>query len=143
MGGGQVEAGDDQISGLAAALRRDVEDLALYAGLLLNTLSAALPPDHVTVEHSRSLKDRLAGRSPSIVAVSVLLGDRRYSLRRHRVGAPAQALVEHESGGVVLSRAPLPIDDWCRQVAAGLGAMARQNAAAAAALQRFTTPEVL
>jgi len=35
---------------LATELRRHGEDLSLYAGFLLNTLSAALPPELVEVE---------------------------------------------------------------------------------------------
>ena len=40
---------------LAASLRRESDDLSLYAGFLINTLSAALPPHMVAVERKAGL----------------------------------------------------------------------------------------
>jgi hypothetical protein len=125
---------------LAAQLRQHGSDLSLYAGFLLNILSAALPAELVEVRHEGKWKARLAGREPAVLAVSVLLGDHRYDLSRPEVGRPAKALIRHESGGVVLSSRPATVDEWARGLATGLAAIAQHDAAAAAALQRLTAP---
>jgi len=125
---------------LAAELRRQSADLTLYAGLLLNVLSAALPAELVEVRREGRWSARLAGRDPAVLAVSVRLGDHRYSLTRKEFAAPAVAHIRHESGGIVLSTRTVSLDEWSRAVAAELIGLARVNAAAAIALQRLTAP---
>jgi hypothetical protein len=125
---------------LAAQLRQHGSDLSLYAGFLLNVLSAALPPELVEVRREGKLRARLGGREPAVLTVSVLLGDHRYELSRPAVGKPATALIRHESGGVVMSNRPATVDEWARGLATGLAGVAEHNAAAAAALQRLTAP---
>ena len=78
---------------LAAQLRKHSDDLSLYAGFLLNVLSAALPGEIVTVKREGKIKARLGGRSePAVLAVSVHLGDRRYHLERAEFGRPLTAI---------------------------------------------------
>jgi hypothetical protein len=125
---------------LAAGLRRHSGDLSMYAGFLLNTLSAALPAEMVQIERRSGMLARLRGGEPPVVAVSVLLGGRGFTLRREKVGAPAVATIRHESGGVTLRTETVPIAEWSRQLAAGLAGYAEQNAAAAEALARLTLP---
>jgi hypothetical protein len=125
---------------LAAGLRRHSGDLSLYAGFLLNTLSSALPPEMVRVERQAGLLTRMRRGEPPVVAVSVLLGGRGFTLRRDRVGAAAVATIRHESGGVALRTETVGIDEWSRQLAAALAGYAERNAAAAEALARFTLP---
>jgi len=125
---------------LAAELRRQSADLTLYAGLLLNVLSAALPAELVEVRREGRWSARLAGRDPAVLAISVRLGDHRYSLARKEFAAPAVAHIRHESGGIVLSTRTVSLDEWSRAVAAELIGLARVNAAAAIALQRLTAP---
>jgi len=126
---------------LAAELRRNSGDLSLYAGFLLTTLSAALPPEMVTIEREGGLGRLLRRRGePAVLAVSVVMGEQRFTLRRDRVGAPPVATIGHRSGGVVLRTETLPIADWSRRLAAELGSYAEQNAAAADALARLTLP---
>jgi hypothetical protein len=125
---------------LAAALRGHSADLSMYAGFLLNVLSAALPAELIKVEREGRWKARLAGREPAVLSVSVVLGDNRYELSRVEFGQPATARIRHESGGVVLSTRTVGIDEWSRALAADLAVLARSNAAAAAVLQRLTTP---
>jgi hypothetical protein len=125
---------------LAAALRGHSADLTMYAGFLLNLLSAALPAELIKVEREGRWKARLAGREPAVLSVAVLLGDNRYELARPEFGQPATARIRHESGGVVLSTRTVGIDEWSRALAADLAVLARSNAAAAAALQRLTAP---
>jgi hypothetical protein len=124
---------------LAAALRGHADDLALYAGFLLNALSAALGPDLIEVRREGRLRARLAGREPAVLAVRVTVGDHRYELARAGVGAPPAARIRHESGGVALSTRVVGVDEWAGALAADLARLAGTNAAAAAALRRLTS----
>jgi hypothetical protein len=126
---------------LASELRRHSGDLSLYAGFLLTTLSSALPAELVQVERKGSLLGRLRGGEAPVVAATVRLGDQSFTLRRDRVGAPAEATVRHESGGIALRTETVGLDEWSRRLAAALGAYAERHAGAAEALRRFTLPE--
>jgi hypothetical protein len=126
---------------LAAQLRRHTDDLSLYSGMLLNVLSATLPPDLVTVRRESKWKARLSGRrEPAVLGISVTVGDHRYELDREDVGARAATRVCHESGGVVLSTKQVSADEWSRRLAAALAEVAGTNAAAVAALQKLAAP---
>jgi hypothetical protein len=125
---------------LAAQLRKHSDDLSLYAGFLLNVLSAALPGEIVTIRREGKIKSRLGGRSePAVLSVAVNLGDRLYQIERAEYGRPLAASIRHQSGGVVLSTKTVTIDEWSRSMATELSAVASTNAAAAAILQRLTT----
>jgi hypothetical protein len=125
---------------LATELRRHSGDLSLYAGFLLTTLSEALPPEMVEVERRSSLFGKLRGAEAPVVAVTVRLADQGFTLRREAVGKPALATVRHTSGGIALRTETVGVDEWSRRLAAALGTYAERNAAAAAALARFTLP---
>ncbi|GAA5177806.1 hypothetical protein GCM10023322_03410 [Rugosimonospora acidiphila] len=125
---------------LAAQLRRHTDDLSLYSGMLLNMLSATLPPDLVQVRREGKWKARMAGREPAVLGISVHVGDRRYELDRTDVGARAVTKVCHESGGVVMSTKSVTAEEWSRSLAEALAAVAGTNAAAVAALQKLTAP---
>jgi hypothetical protein len=125
---------------LAAQLRRHSDDLSMYAGFLLNSLSAALPPEMVAVRREGKLKARLAGREPAVLAVSVTLGNHRYELERSEFGARPVAKVCHQSGGVVLSTRTVIPDEWSRGLAEALVRTLGSDAAAVAALQRLAAP---
>ncbi|HTZ43238.1 MAG TPA: hypothetical protein VMB79_05195 [Jatrophihabitans sp.] len=129
----------DELQSLAAVVTRQAADLEVYAGFLFAALDGALPPDLLTVRRRQSVTDRLRGRPGAVTAVAVLLGERRFTLRREQIGAPARATVAHEVGGIVLSTQPVSVPDWSRQLAAALYQLAEQNAGAAVALQRLTS----
>jgi hypothetical protein len=126
---------------LAASLRRDGDDLSTYAGFLINTLSASLPPEMVLVERKAGLFGRVRDDAP-VLGVTVSLNDRRFALRRQAVGKPVTAQIRHESGGVVLRTETVGMDVWARQLAEALATYADANATAAQALQRLTSPEM-
>lgn len=126
---------------LAASLRRDVGDLSMYGGFLINTLSASLPPEMVLVERKTGLFGRVHDDAP-VLSVTILFGDRRFTLHRKAVGQPVTAQIRHESGGVVLRTETVGMDVWSRQLATALASYAEANAAAAQALQRLTSPEL-
>jgi hypothetical protein len=124
---------------LAANLRRQADDLSMYAGFLLNSLSAALPADLVQVDRKAGLFGRVKDDAP-VLAVSVQLGDQRFALRRSGVGHRVAATVGHVSGGIVLRTDEVGMDAWSRRLAEALARFAEQDAAAAQALSRLTLP---
>jgi hypothetical protein len=125
---------------LAAQLRRHADDLSLYGAMLLNVLSAALPAEVVEVRREGRWRARLSGREPAVLGISVTVGRQRFDLDRPAVGAPTATKVCHQSGGVIMSTVPLAVDEWCRQLAGALAAVAGANEAAIVALQRLAGP---
>jgi hypothetical protein len=130
---------DDDLSleMVTAALRMDSADVAVYARVLSQSLSEALPPQYVTVEHERSMSDRMRGRPGEISKVAVRLGDQLMTLLV-RNGQPS-AEICREVRGVVLSRQPVPLQEWAAALASALVTHAESNAQAAQALRRLVT----
>lgn len=120
---------------VAAALRADSADVAVYGQVLTDTIGDMLPPGCVTVERERSMSDKMRGRPGSVSRVVVRLGDQQLMLGMRR-GAPI-AEIWREVRGVVLSRQEVPLAQWTVELARGLVTHAEQNAAAAAALRRL------
>jgi len=139
-----TSAGDDaDVAKLAAALRSDADDLSLYAGFLLNTLSQALPAELIDIDRERSLRDRMQGKEGRITGVHVHLGDWRFSLQRPSVGAPAEAIAGHEVNGIVLATERLPLDTWSTRLSQELLRRAHADSAAAASLGALLAPRGL
>ncbi|MHB1432684.1 MAG: hypothetical protein ACYCVZ_11280 [Streptosporangiaceae bacterium] len=131
-----AQAGDSlSLEMVAAALRADSSDIAIYANVLTQSLGESLPPGCVSVERSRSMADRMQNRPGTVTRVVVRLGEKTLTLGTQR-GAPV-AEVCHEVRGIVLSRTTVPIAQWAAELAAGLVSYAEQNAAAADALRRL------
>lgn len=128
------------LDALAASLRRDSGDLSLYAGFLINTLSGSLPPELIRVDRRTGLFGRVRDDAP-VLGIAVLVGDRRFTLRRQAVGRPVSAWIRLESGGVVLRTEPVGMDVWIRELATALTDHARTSAATAEMLRRLTLPE--
>ncbi|HEX4255669.1 MAG TPA: hypothetical protein VH089_11305 [Streptosporangiaceae bacterium] len=120
---------------VAAALRADSADVAIYARVLTESLSEALPPGTVVVERERSMSDRMKGRPGEVSKIVVRLGDQVMTLAVRR-GQPT-AEICREVRGVVLSRTPVPLGDWTAALATALVAHAERNAAAAQALRKL------
>ena len=120
---------------VTAALRADSADVAIYAQVLTESLSEALPPGTVVVERERSMSDRMRGRPGEVSRVVVRLDEQVMTLSvRH--GQPA-AEVCREVRGVVLSRTPVPLSEWTAALASALVTHAERNAAAAQALRKL------
>jgi hypothetical protein len=133
---GDAQGGDAlSLDMVAAALRADSSDIAIYAQVLTESLGESLPPGCVTVDRSRSMADRMRDRPGTVTRVSVRLGEKTMTLGTER-GAPV-AEICHEVRGIVLSRNAVPIAEWAAELAKGLVAHAEQNAAAATALRRL------
>jgi hypothetical protein len=120
---------------VAAALRADSADVAIYARVLTESLSEALPPECVTVERERTMADRMRGRAGEVSKVVIRLGDQVMTLSV-RNGQPA-AEICREVRGVVLSRQPVPLQEWTAALAGALVAHAERNAVAARALRKL------
>lgn len=131
-GGEDVLARTDVI---AAALRQDSADLAVYARVLTSTLAEALPPGTVEVDRERSMSDRLRGKEGVVRSIHVRLGETALILRHGR-GGPAGEVVR-EVRGVVLSRQPVSLDTWLTTLAQGIADAAASSARGREALQRF------
>jgi hypothetical protein len=129
----------DSIDLLTAALRRDAADLEVYAQVLTGTLSEALPPGSVVVERKRSMADRLAGRDGRADRVEVVLGEQRLVL--DLAGGRPKGEVCKEVRGVVLSRRPVALDEWVRELAVAVAARAQSDARARVALERLVLGE--
>jgi len=139
-----TSAGDDaDVAKLAAALRSDADDLSLYAGFLLNTLSQALPAHLITVDRERGLRERMQGKEGRITGVHVHLGDWRFSLQRPSVGAPAEAIAGHEVNGIVLATERLPLNTWSTRLSQELLRRAHADSTAAASLGALLAPRGL
>ena len=121
---------------IAATLRADRADVATYARVLSGALADALPPGMVEVEHHRSLADRVSGRVGRPVAVVVHAADRELYLREAAHGS-VDAQIHQVVRGVVLSRRPVALDEWVRELAVAVVARARSDARARAALERL------
>jgi hypothetical protein len=125
---------------VAAALRADSADVAIYAQVLTSSLGESLPPGCVTVDRQRSMSDRVKGRPGEVTKVVVRLGERVMSLTVQR-GVPLAEICT-EVRGVVLSRTPVPVGTWAQELARALVAHAEQNAETASALRRLVTGEI-
>jgi hypothetical protein len=128
----------ERVELVAAALRRDLEDIDLYAQFLQTTLETALPAGVLEVERAPSLSDKVRGRPGRVVRLRVTLGDRRYVLSATR-GTPRGEVV-HVVRGMELYHDDLPLDAWAHQLATALSAHAEANARTAQALARVTDP---
>lgn len=130
-GSGSVES----VDALAAALRRDAADLEVYAQVLSGSLAEALPRDSVALERKRSVGDRLAGRNGRVERVEISLDDQRLilTLAHGRTTGEVAKVVR----GVVLSRTPVPLEEWTRRLAEAVAVRARSDAQARTALERL------
>jgi hypothetical protein len=130
------ETGDNlSLDMVAAALRADSADVAIYARVLTESLGDALPAGCVTIDRDRSMSDRMRGRPGEVSKITVRLGDRLMTLSVQR-GAPVAEICS-EVRGVVLSRQQVQIGAWAEELAKALVAHAEQNAEAAQALRRL------
>ncbi len=131
-----TESGDGlSLDLVTAALRADSADVAIYAQVLTESLSEALPPGTVSIDRKRSASDRMRGRPGEVSGIVVRLGDQVMTLSVSR-GQPA-AEICREVRGVVLSRTPVPLHEWTAALARALVAHAERNAEAAQALRKL------
>lgn len=124
------------VTRVAAALRNDADDLSLYSGFLINTLTQAVPAELIEIDRKQSFAQRVRGQDGEIVGVHIVLGDTKYSLTRPTVGASSTATLAHTVNGIVLSRTTVGLDEWATKLSQALLAQADANSSAAANLAR-------
>jgi hypothetical protein len=122
---------------VAAALRADSSDIAIYARVLTDSLGDSLPVGCVTVDRDQSMSDRMRGRPGKVAKITVRLGEQVLTLGIQR-GLPV-AEICREVRGIVLSRKEVPVDQWAAELARALVGHAEQNAATAEALRKLIT----
>jgi hypothetical protein len=122
---------------VAAALRADSGDIAIYARVLTDSLGDSLPPGCVDIDRDRSVSDRMKGRPGSVSKITVRLGEQVLTLSVQR-GAPVAEICK-QVRGIVLSRQQVPIDQWAAELAKALVGHAEQNAVTAEALRKLVT----
>jgi hypothetical protein len=120
---------------VAAALRADSADVAVYARVLTDSLGEALPPGVVDIDRERTMSDRMRGRPGEVSKITVHLGEQVLTLVNQRGRLTAE--ICKEVRGVVLSRRPALVEEWLAELARGLVAYADQNAQAAQVLRRL------
>jgi hypothetical protein len=81
------------------------------------------------------MSDRMRGRPGEVAKIAVRLGDQTMTLAVNN-GRPV-AEICREVRGVVLSRTPVPLQQWAAALASALVANAESNAQAAEALRRL------
>jgi hypothetical protein len=122
---------------VAAALRADSSDIAIYARVLTDSLGDSLPPGCVSIDREkRSVFDRKKGPS-GVSKITVRLGDQVLTRSVQR-GAPVAEICK-EVRGIVLSRKEVPVDQWAAELAKALVDHAEQNANTADALRKLVT----
>ena len=132
------EPTDDALQPLAALISRQASDVEVYAGFLYSTLAESMPAGMVQIERKTSMSDRLRGREGTVVGTSLRLGEQRFILQRKAIGAPSQAMIAHEVGGIVLSRTEVSLADWSQALTRALAQLAQHNAGLAHTLQRLS-----
>jgi hypothetical protein len=135
MSDGSLEPfGPGTVDLVASALtsRADFSDVAMFIRVFTTSFAQALPENMVDTEYSRTMGDRLAGRSGTPVALRIAFPERRLELRATR-GWP-DAEIQQVVRGVVLNRRQVDVAEWIRTLAAELTDLAERNSAARAAL---------
>ena len=117
---------------IAAALRSDRADVESYTRVLTAVLGDALPPGMVTVEHRRSLADRMNGRPGQPVSLLVTTPQEQLELRQHQHGVTGE--IRQVVSGVTIKRRTVPLDEWLVALAGVLAELAKTSATARMAL---------
>jgi hypothetical protein len=114
---------------VAASLRADARDLAVFLEVLAGKLGDALP-SAVTVEREGGILSR-----KRVKRLQVQLGEHRYELTR--AGSGLEGRRSHSVRGITLKTEVLAIEDWIAELARHLTEHARGSATARDALDRL------
>ncbi len=113
---------------LAAALRADMSDVAIWVPALCTKLAGALPT-RVSLR-----RGGLLGNGP-VIGMQAELGTHRYALRLEH-GHPV-AERTHVVRGIALKTEPMPLDGWLMALTEALAQIAAASAQERAAIQRL------
>jgi hypothetical protein len=120
---------------IAAALRSDRADIESYTRVLTSVLGDALPPGMVTVEHKRTMADRMSGRPGAPVSLLVATPEEQLELRQDRHGVTGE--IRQVVRGVTIKRRTVGLDEWLVALAGVLAELAQRSAAARTALSNL------
>ena len=120
---------------IAAALRSDRADIESYTRVLTLVLGDALPPGMVTVEHERTMADRMSGRPGAPVSLLVATPEEQLELRQDRHGVTGE--IRQVVRGVTIKRRTVGLDEWLVALAGVLAELAQRSAAARTALSNL------
>ena len=123
--------GDADFELLAASLRADTHDLAIFLEALASKLEGALPQRTRVSRRSRGLLDR----RKQVARIVVELGEERYVLRYD--GGALEARRARVVGGVVLKSELLGLEGWIDSVARAIAAEARVSERGRLALEQL------
>jgi hypothetical protein len=123
-------SGNGEFDVLAASLRADASDLAVFVEVLASKLERSFPGS-VRVER----KGGLLGGEKRVRRLEVELDDHRYELEadRGRVDCRRRTVVR----GIALKNDELTLDEWIDALSRGLAAAAAESEQGRAALQRM------
>jgi hypothetical protein len=115
---------------VAAALRADLSDISAFVEGLAIRLEQALP-GFVKVTRTRQ-----GFRGPKLVSeISVQTSDGKLELLRD--GGDVRAMRSRTSGGIVLKREPIDVDDWLTALTSVAAAQAQRSEITRQALQKL------
>ena len=114
---------------VAASLRADSRDLAIFLEVLAAKLTDALP-SAVSIEHEGGLLSR-----KRVKRLQVQLGEHRYELVR--AGSGLEGRRSHAVRGITLKTEVLAIEEWIAALAQQLTEHARSSEKAREALNRL------
>ncbi len=117
---------------LAASLRADSSDLAVFVESLASKLEQAVP-GRVRIDRRRS---GMFGPK-EVRGLAVDLGDQRLELRAER--GTVQTRCSRLSGGIVLRNEVLETDEWLAALSEALAGEARRSETTRKALERLLT----
>jgi hypothetical protein len=123
---------------IAAALRSDQADIESYTRVLTSVLGDALPPGMVTVEHKRTMTDRMSGRAGTPVSLLIMTPDEQLELRQERHGVTGE--IRQVVRGVTIKRRTVGVDEWLVALAGVLAGLARTSTSARTALSHLFGP---
>ena len=123
-------AGDADFELLAASLRSDTRDLAVFLDALASKLEGALP------QRTRVFRRRgLFAQRKQVARIEVELGEERYVLRLD--GGALEAQRAKAVRGVVLKNELLGLEEWVESLARAIAAEARTSEHGRLALERL------
>jgi hypothetical protein len=124
---------------MSSAGSADVDPQSFLSGLV-DSVTRALPPgvaaSILTVERSRSMGDRLAGRPGTITRISLDRGDGQTMTLRYEPGPRWTPETARVSGGVIIWRHTHKLGEWLTEFAGRVAALAADAAGDAAAGSR-------
>jgi hypothetical protein len=122
-------AGDADFELLAASLRSDTRDLAVFLDVLASKLEGALP------QRTRVSRRGMFARRKQVARIEVELGEERYVLRSD--GGALEARRAKAVRGVVLKNELLGLEEWVESLARAIATEARMSEHGRLALERL------